>query len=398
VFLTFLLLAAFEENFTAEWRTHQAAYADQLARLSASSGATGVAYPLEIRQTYLEGLNKVDRCVTCHVAIDDPRFPEAAQPLTTHPGDILKHHPSDKFGCTICHQGQGRATMLPDAHGLVAHWPEPLHQGSMVYTSCGRCHYENDLFGGQSDLYGQVTPIEHVSQGELSAGLPGADNIARGKRLVVEHGCLGCHKYRGRGGSLGPDITYVGNKTAHDFDFRQIAHQIEERTVESWMFAHFKSPAAVVPTTVMPDMQLSDDAAHDLAAYMISLKRKSAPAAYTPLPRPVDPTPVRGETLYAMYCSACHGRDGIGAVARDPEAVGRIDWPRELITPSLRNNDTLAVASDDYLHRIIADGRTGTSMPAWSTVGGLSADEVDLLVSYIRRWELPSADRTLISA
>ena len=389
VCLVFLLLAAFEENFTAEWHKHQTVYAASLSWAAAADGKKSVDYPLEVRQVYLEELGRVDRCVSCHVGIDNPSFAEAQQPLAAHSGDLLKHHPSDKFGCTICHQGQGRATDREAAHGHVAHWPEPMLAGDLVYTSCGRCHYENDLYGGQSDLYGQVEPVKQVRQGDLESSLPGADNLARGKRLVVENGCLGCHTYRGRGGSLGPDITYVGDKTVHDFDFKNVH---DDRTVENWMFAHFKSPAAVVPDTTMPDMELSDEEAHDLAAYMISLKRKSAPAAYTPLPRAVDATPANGDTLYLLYCSSCHGADGVGAVARlstDAEHPGLedIDRPRELLTPSLRNSDTLAVASDDYLRYITRHGRSGTGMPAWGGDGGLSSEEIDRLVAAMRHWQ-----------
>ena len=404
VFLVFLLLAAFEENFTAEWRDHQSEYARQLSEKAAADGRAPVHYPLEIRQIYLEELNRIDRCVTCHVGIDNPSFASAEQPLMAHPGDFLKDHPSEKFGCTICHQGQGRATTKLDAHAAtldkrgrnVSHWEEPLLAGKMVYTSCGRCHYENDLYGGQSDLYGQVQAIDQISAGDLSAGLPNADNIARGKKLMIDQGCLGCHKYRGRGGSLGPDITHVGEKTVHDLDFHHLPEGYQ-RTVEDWMLAHFKSPAVVVPNTIMPEMDLTDEAARDLTAYMISLKRKSAPAAYTPLPRVVDPTPVRGETLYRMYCSACHGIDGVGAIVRDAEMAKLVDRPRQLLTPSLRNVDTLGVASDAYMRQIIADGRPGTSMPGWAHEG-LSGDEIDLLVGFIRRWEPREADRSMVSA
>ena len=394
VFLAFLLLAAFKENFTAEWRTHQTAYASLLKLKATQAGKPAVDYPLEIKQLYLENLDRIDRCVTCHVGIDNPAFADENVPLAKHPGDLLKHHPSDKFGCTICHQGQGRATVKEDAHGRIAHWPEPMLKGELVYTSCSRCHYENDLYGGQSDLYGQVSPIKQISEGELAASLPGAKIIARGKRLVIERGCLGCHKYRGRGGKIGPDITYVGEKTVHDYDFKHIHG---EHTVENWLFTHFKSPAAVVPNTLMPVLELSDQQARDLTAYMMSLKKKSAPAAYTPLPQPFDATPVRGETLYAAYCSACHGRDGVGAIVRDPLAAQLIDRPRELITPSLRNVDTLGVSSDAYLREIIASGRPGTSMPTWTTEG-LTGDEIDLLVGFIRHWEPREADTSMISA
>lgn len=395
VFLAFLLLAAFEENFTSEWSAHQRSYAALSLQKAAAEGKPAAESTVEIRQVYLEGLKRVDRCVTCHVAIDDPRFADAALPLTTHPGDILKHHPADKFGCTVCHQGQGRATVKKDAHGDSPHWPEPMLRGELIYTTCSRCHYENDLYGGQSDLYGQTRPVENITEGELASSLPHADIIARGKRLVVANGCLGCHSYRGRGGRLGPDITYVGDKNAHGFDFK---HVPGERTVENWLYTHFKSPAAVVPNTVMPDLKLTDAQARDLAAYMLSLKRKSAPAAYTPLPQPVDETPTSGENLYRAYCSACHGADGVGAIVRDAAAAKFLERPRELLTPSLRNIDTLSIASDAYLVRIVAHGRPGTSMPAWQSDGGLSADEIRRIVEFIRGWEPRAADREVVSA
>ncbi|MEK6239001.1 MAG: c-type cytochrome, partial [Planctomycetales bacterium] len=338
VCLGMLLLAAFEENYQAEWRTFQHAHAARLAANAKAKGKPAPSYAVEMRQVYLEDLDRVDRCVACHVAIDDPAFADAEQPLRSHPGDWLRIHSSEKFGCTICHQGQGRAVRREDAHGEVPHWPQPMLRGDMVYTSCGRCNYENDLYGGQADLYGEVSPVRFIRQGELDAGLQGADNIARGKQLTAEKGCLGCHKYRGRGGVLGPDVTYVGDKTVHDYSFKRVHG---EHTPKNWLFHHFLSPEEVVPSTLMPDMNLTETEAHDLAEYMISLKRKSAPAAYTPLPRQVDATPVRGETLYAMYCSACHGADGVGAIVRDAALIkdaataNRIDIPRELITPSL---------------------------------------------------------------
>ncbi|MFN0055387.1 MAG: c-type cytochrome [Planctomycetales bacterium] len=405
VFLAFLLMAAFQENFTAEWRVHQTAYAQALNANASEIGQGPVSYSLEMRQLYLASLNRTDRCVTCHVGIDNPAFKDAPLPLAAHPGELLKLHPADKFGCTICHQGQGRATDRQSAHANViderghnpSFWEEPLLPRNLIYTSCGRCHYETDLYGGQSDLYGQVRAIQQISTGELNAGLPGAENIARGKNLVVDRGCLGCHKYRGRGGVLGPDITYVGNKTVHNLDFHHIPEGTS-RTVEGWLYAHFKSPQAVIPNSLMPELDLSNAQAADLTAYMISLKRKSAPAAYTPLPQPVDPAPVRGETLYRMYCSACHGAEGVGAIVRDAESAKLLDRPRELLTPSLRNTDTLAVASDAYLKQVIAGGRPGTSMPAWQADGGLSEDEIDLITAYIRRWEPNEADRSFVSA
>ncbi len=391
--LILMIIAALQENVFPEWRRTRLQYASILREKATDDRGRAIAdqFRVMLDQNVLPELHKVDRCITCHAGVDDPRMADQDKdkPFRTHSGDFLANHPPEKYGCTICHQGQGRATSLPDAHGNVPHWPEPLLTGSMAYTSCGRCHYDNDLYGGESDLYGEEFRTKQVTRGELAAHVAGADAIARGKQLVIERGCLGCHRYRDRGGNLGPDITYVGDKTVHDFVFENVSG---EHTVLNWLTSHFKSPATVVPETLMPDLGLSDDEARDLAVYMISLKRKLAYTAYTPMPKPVDPTPAEGQTLYKMFCSSCHGADGVGAVARmakdsqfpDLEAIDR---PRELLTPSLSNPDTLAVASDDYLRYIIEHGRTNTGMPARDEEGGLSQEEIDRLVATIRGWQ-----------
>ncbi len=402
--LVLMVIAALYENVYPEWRQTRLQYAAILDEMATDERGRMLAEGFEIGldQNVLPELHKVDRCITCHAGIDDPRMVGQSKdtPFCTHPGDFLANHPPEKYGCTICHQGQGRATLLPDAHGNVDFWPEPLLTGPMAYTSCGRCHYENDLYGGQADLYGSQFRTEQVSRGELASHVAGAENIARGKQLVIERGCLGCHKYRDRGGSLGPDITHVGEKTVHDFDFE---HVEGERSVLNWMTVHFKSPTVVVPETLMPDLGLSDDEARDLAMYMVSLKRKLGASSYTPIPHPVDPQPADGNTLYLMYCSSCHGADGVGAVARaadDAESpdLEAIDRPRELITPSLRNADTLAVASDAFLRHIIDRGRSGTGMPAWGADGGLSDGEMDRLVAAIRSWEAAGPPTESIAA
>ena len=52
--LVMLLMAAFEENFTAKWRTHQQDYAQVLSKTSHDAATRSAEYPLEIRQAYLE--------------------------------------------------------------------------------------------------------------------------------------------------------------------------------------------------------------------------------------------------------------------------------------------------------------------------------------------------------
>ncbi len=394
--LVLMMLAAFEENLAGEWRQIQANYRETLVAQAKSdtTRASAEAMEIEFRQLFLSELGRVDRCMTCHLGVEHPGMSNAKQPLKAHPGKWLRQHPVDKFGCTVCHDGQGRATKIADAHGDVPHWETPLLRGDQIYTSCGRCHYENDLYGSQNDLYAREAPPEPLDQSELDWTVPGAEVVGKGKKLTLESGCLGCHEYRGRGGSLGPEITAVGDKVAHDFDFKNVKG---ERTVAQWLYEHFKEPAAVTPETVMPDLELNDEQARDLATYMLSLHRKSQPAAFTPVPPARTGKSVDGGRLFRMFCSACHGKDGVGNTVRDPEIEPTlVDAPRELMTPSLNHPDTLAVASDDYLRRIIATGRSGTSMGGWNLEqGGLDAKEIDRIIDYIRSWqkEVPALDR-----
>ena len=409
VSLLLLFLAAFEENLTGEWRDHQKQYRAVLIERAGSDAASRAAERMDIaiRQVFLSNLDRIDRCVSCHVGIDDPQQADAPPPLSAHSGDIFTHHPLDKFGCTICHDGQGQAIHKDAAHGDVPHWPTPLLRGEAVYTRCGKCHYENDLYGAEDDLYARSGPHNPLMRDELSASVTGAGqevssgaaSIARGKQLVLEAGCLGCHQYRGRGGTLGPDITYAGEKTAHDYDFKHVEGQ---HTPAQWLFEHFKNPERISPGSLMPDMSLDDQRAHHLTGYMLSLHRKDMPAQYTPVPPRRSDEPATGRQLYDMFCSACHGTDGQGSTVRvrdDSEMPRAIDAPPQLMVPSLNHPDTLAVASNDYLRHVIAHGRPGTNMIGWrDDSGGLRDEEIDRLIGYVRSWQPPGASPQRIRA
>ena len=60
---------------------------------------------------------RVDRCMTCHTVIDKPGYEKGAQPFRTHSNlklyvDPQSKHPLESFGCTACHGGRDRATLL----------------------------------------------------------------------------------------------------------------------------------------------------------------------------------------------------------------------------------------------------------------------------------------------
>lgn len=401
-----LVKAMMLENVTAEWRRYQAQYGDILRAKATDDWGKTLAekFRIEMAQIVIPPLSVTDRCITCHTGIADPRMAGQANPHAYHPGQYHAWHEPEKFGCTVCHQGQGLATEHDDAHGRVAHWDTPMLSRELAYTRCSLCHYENDLFGAAEDIHARQDLFDPIQQHELSDVVPGLKvprslSVVRGKQLTIQYGCLGCHKYRGRGGSLGPDISYVGDKTVHDFDFSHV-HVEGKRTVATWLLEHFKHPADVSPGTLMPDYRLSDQQAQDLTTYMLSLHRKTMPSDYTPVPKSPSDAPASGQALYAMFCSSCHGNEGQGSTVREAQQMRAMDTPPDLMVPSLSNPDTLAVVSDDYLRYIIEQGREGTNMVAWATGknGNLHADEVERLVAHIRSWQTPMPDLAAISA
>ena len=95
----------------------------------------------KIVQINVAEANIVDRCESCHMGIREPltltaasmapqgkKPDEYARAFTSHPEPgLLKTHDPEKFGCSPCHQGNGRATTgIEKAHGNYEHWLWPL--------------------------------------------------------------------------------------------------------------------------------------------------------------------------------------------------------------------------------------------------------------------------------
>ena len=82
----------------------------------------------------------------------------------------------------------------------------------------------------------------------------GADVINLAKQLVREKGCRACHVINGRGGTIGPDLTFVGDKAPEQYDYGRLSGQ---KTAFAWHVAHLKDPRALVADTVMPNFHLT---------------------------------------------------------------------------------------------------------------------------------------------
>ena len=146
-------------------------------------------YSILGHQISVNEYNIVDRCEVCHAGIREPieikaadmapdgpdSEPDAlARAFVSHPNrELLQVHNPDKFGCSGCHWGNGRATTGEvKAHGQNKFWLWPMFAKENTEAGCQQCHSK-----------------DRVTQG--------AETLNLGRDLFSQRGCMGCHRYEG---------------------------------------------------------------------------------------------------------------------------------------------------------------------------------------------------------
>src|ERR1700686_216025 len=309
-----------------------------------------------ILQINVADANIVDRCESCHMGTREPvkltaasMSPKGKQPddyaraFTSHPEpDLLKTHDPDKFGCSPCHQGNGRATTsVEKAHGNYEHWLWPLFPKENSEAGCQNCHAA-DMVLASGDV--QWQPIND------------------GKDLFRQRGCMGCHRYEGYDkepedlNSVGQQIKQIetqkkdnikqtaflmkqadaaqsndeanrlngqaidlrvanskfdGRLQQLDFqshslmqDMKKIGPNLKDvrlKLNKNWIPVWLKKPTDFRPTTKMPNFRLNDHQIQAISAYIWQ-------SGFTdPLPKPKPGNAAHGKELFEERgCLACH--------------------------------------------------------------------------------------------
>lgn len=242
---------------------------------------------------------KVDRCTTCHLAIDRKGFENEPQPFRTHPNLDLylsdaSPHPMNRFGCTVCHGGRPRAVEFTRANHTPAdeaqaqewretygwhpdleghEWVHPMLPKPFLTASCYKCHKDEDH-------------------------LAGAETLNHGKAAFQRFGCYGCHKTEGYEDAppVAPDLSALAAKTTPD-----------------WAYWWIENPKAFRAETTMPrffglanaateeDRRRDTVAVHAAVSYLFHF---SQPMSYAAVP-PGDPE--KGKRAFqTLGCLACH--------------------------------------------------------------------------------------------
>ncbi|MDH3745551.1 MAG: c-type cytochrome [Acidobacteriota bacterium] len=267
---------------------------------------------LKIEQVILSGLyqninftnvDRVDRCVTCHIAAPRSGFDgeEWEEPLRSHPRldlylSAASPHPYTKFGCTTCHQGLDRATDFSRA----GHTPENEHQREEWIRKWG---WKPQKFLDTPILPGRYTEAGCVECHADDVWTPNSQLQDVGLDLVNRFGCFTCHVI---------DYPALTDLPRPGPTLRRVA----SKTNPAWAYRWIEAPRDFHPSTWMPHFFYQENIEGEL-----NLERQKAEIAsvvayiWDNSERPTYPDPpagdvASGKALYeSVGCEGCHVLD-----------------------------------------------------------------------------------------
>jgi mono/diheme cytochrome c family protein len=209
-----------------------------------------------------------------------------------------------------------------------------------------------------------VPPAARAQTPATPAGSAELTPFARAKAETIlrdQLPCLGCHTLDGKGGKLAPELSTVRGRRDPAYIARIVA-----------------DPQTTVPGTLMPHTPMPHELRVLIVRYLGGDAALVKTAKVSPGAESSGTADSTGPTLYARYCTGCHG------------AQGRGDGPNatSLPVPPARHasKDAMSARPDDALYDTISGGgaimNRSPRMPAYGTT--LSPAQIRALVRHIR--------------
>ncbi len=188
-------------------------------------------------------------------------------------------------------------------------------------------------------------------------------NAAPDGEVLYQKHCSVCHGDDGRGG-VGVPLSLSSFIDAVTDDYLKITIRVGR------------------PGRIMPSFPTLSDA--QVNAIVEFMRAWSNVPTLTQNPEPVIGDPDQGKALFAKHCAECHGDNGEGGQGTGVTFSRKRELP--IIAPALNNPGFLAAATDNMIKDTLIYGREGTPMTS-SLVDGLSEEDIDDVVSYIRSFQ-----------
>ncbi len=231
----------------------------------------------------------------------------------------------NELGCANCHRSETGlpARRGPNLTGVAQRASAEWLRAFISDPSAGRegttmPHLLPEASTG--DLDAVVHYLGSLKQKATKTKAPKYVNPASGQELFHTRGCVACHAPDGK--YQAPD----GNPPPGDFSHRSVAlPKLGEKYGIISLIDFLRDPVSVRPDGRMPRIEMTDDDANDLAAYLVGLEGSDGSNAPKLKSFAADPALAsRGrEVVAALRCAACHELPA--EVAAKPVALRRTD-------------------------------------------------------------------------
>jgi mono/diheme cytochrome c family protein len=160
------------------------------------------------------------------------------------------------------------------------------------------------------------------------------ENIEKGKKLVKDLGCSGCHEIEEfPSGYDAPPLDGIGSKRVDELTFGNLSNV--EKTLINWLLIKVADPKRFATdkiVTRMPYYDFSKEQIEALVTFLLSIRNNSLPPKYMKTLIDPEKTEMRGKNIIEKYnCLGCHKINNSGRdIAPDLTNEGRKSRPEWL--------------------------------------------------------------------